>query len=211
MKYWFAAGLACLFVTSGALAEEKHAQLGAHEHGHGSFNIAIEGKKVSMELEAPGADIVGFEHKARTKKQKRAVSGAKKKLKKLGNVVGLPAAAGCKLQKAKVELHIEGDDHDDHKHGHKHSKKKAKHDHGHGHKHGKKAAKKEAEEDSHSEFHAEYQLNCKAPEKLVELTFPYFKNFKGAEELEISVAGPKTQKKFEVERDTGKISLAGVI
>lgn len=203
MKHWFAAGLICLSMTSGAVAEEKHSQLDAHEHGHGSFNIAIEGKKVSMELEAPGADIVGFEHKASTKKQKAAVSSAKKKLRKLANIVGLPAAAGCKITKSSVELHIEGDD--DHAHG----KKKAKHDHGH--KHGKKEAKKEAKEESHSEFHVEYQLSCKSPEKLVELTFPYFKNFKGAQELEVSVAGPKTQKKFEVERDTGKISLGGII
>jgi len=201
MKHWFATGLVCLSFTSVAVAEEKHKQLDAHEHGHGSFNIAIEGKKVSMELEAPGADIVGFEHKASTKKQKSAVSDAKKKLRKLANIVGLPAAAGCKITKSSVELHIEGDD--DHEQG----KKAAKHDHNHG----KKEVKKEVEEESHSEFHAEYQLTCTSPEKLAELTFPYFKSFKGAEELEVSVAGPKTQKKFEVERDTGKISLGGII
>ena len=206
MKRWYVAGVLCLPLACPAIAEDKHRQLGAHEHGHGSFNIAIEGKRVSMELEAPGADIVGFEHKARTRKQKAAVSTAKKKLKKLANVVTLPAAAGCKLKKASIELHIEGDDHDDHKHG---KKKKAKHKHGH--KHGKKKAEKEAKEESHSEFHAEYQLTCSAPEKLVEIVFPYFKNFKGAEELEVSVAGPKSQKKFEVERDTGKINLGGVI
>ena len=210
MKRWCAAGLLCLPLACPAFAEDKHSQLGAHEHGHGSFNIAIEGKKVSMELEAPGADIVGFEHRARTKKQKAAVSSAKKKLKKLANVVVLPDAAGCKLKKASIELHIEGDDHADHKHG---KKKKAKHSHGHkhGHKHGKKSAKKEAKEESHSEFHAEYQLTCSSPDKLVEIVFPYFKNFKGAEELDVSVVGPKSQKKFEVERDTGKINLGGVI
>ena len=202
MKRLLVAGLACLPFSFVAVAEDKHRQLDAHEHGHGSFNIAIEGKRVSMELEAPGADIVGFEHKARTKKQKAAVSKAKKTLKKLTNVVSLPASAGCKIMKASVELHIEGDDHDDHGHG---KKKKA------GHDHGDKHAKKEAKEESHSEFHAEYELTCASPEKLVELAFPYFKNFKGAEELEVSVAGPKSQKKFEVERDTGKINLGGII
>ncbi|MGI9523346.1 MAG: ZrgA family zinc uptake protein [Hyphomicrobiaceae bacterium] len=204
MKRLIVAGLLCLPMSFAAVAEDKHRQLSAHEHGHGSFNIAIEGKRVNMELEAPGADIVGFEHKARTKKQKAAVSAAKKKLKELTNVVGLPEAAGCKLKKASIELHIEGDDHDDDKHG---KKKKAKHSH----EHGKKEAKKEAKEESHSEFHAEYQLSCASPEKLVEIQFPYFKNFKSAEELEVSVAGPKSQKKFEVERDTGKINLGGII
>ena len=200
MKRWFVTGLVSIPLTFAAVAEEKHRQLGAHEHGHGSFDIAIEGKLVSMELKAPGADIVGFEHKASTKKQKAAVSTAKKKLGKLANVVGLPDAAGCKLEKASVEVHIEGGDSDDHGHGH-----------GHDHKHGKKEAKKETHEESHSEFHAEYQLSCNAPGKLVEIQFPYFKNFKGAEELEVSVVGPKSQKKFEVDRATAKINLGGVI
>ena len=202
------AGLILVPLVTSVAAEEKHRQLDAHEHGHGSFNVAIEGKRVSMELEAPGADIVGFEHKARSKKQKAAVSKAKKSLKNLAKVVELPAAAGCKVTKAKVELHIEGDDHHDHGRGHK-KKKKAKHSHGHGHGH-KKEAKQETEE-THSEFHAAYNLTCKAPEKLVSLSFPYFKNFKGAKELKVSVVGPKSQKRFEVERDSAKINLGGII
>ena len=198
MTRWIVVGPICLAFATVAVAEDKHRQLGAHEHGHGSFNIAIEGKRVSMELEAPGADIVGFEHKARTKEQRAAVSTAKETLKQIANVVGLPSAAGCKLQKASVELHVEGEDHHEHKHA---EKGKAK---SHGSKEG-------ADEGSHSEFHAEYQLTCAAPERLVEITFPYFENFKGAEELEVSVAGPKSQKKFEVERDAGKINLGGLI
>ena len=197
MERWILAGLVGLpftiSVAASVGAEEKHRQLDAHEHGHGSFNIAIEGKRVSMELEAPGADIVGFEHKATTDDQKASVVNAEKMLKQISNVVGLPGAAGCQIQKASVELHIEeADDHDEHKH-----------------EHAKKGAEKE--EQSHSEFHAEYELTCASPEKLVELTFPYFKNFKGAEELEVSIVGPKSQKKFEVERDTGKINLGGII
>ena len=162
-------------------------RLSAHEHGSGSFNVAMDGNKVAIELEAPGADIIGFEHEARTKRQKAAISIAKAKLKKLANVVTLSEAAGCKLEKASIQLHMEGED---------------------AHDHGKKKAKAEV---THSEFHAEYQLTCSSPHKLAEIAFPYFKNFKVAEELEVSVAGPKLQKKFEVERKTGKIDLGGII
>ena len=188
-------------LATAALAGEKHRQLDAHEHGHGELSIAIDGNKVVMELESPGADIVGFEHKAKTKKQRTALANAKKMLRKISNVVTLPEAAGCALTKAKVEFHVEGDDHGHKKHGHKH-----KHKHSHG-KH-KKAEKKE---ETHAEFHAEYALTCKSTAKLTELAFPYFKNFKGAEELEVSIAGPKSQKKFEVERDDTSLSLTGVM
>ena len=204
MKLWIAVGLVCLPLAA-AWATDERRELGAHEHGHGSFNIAIEGKKVAMELVAPGADIVGFEHKAKTSKQKAAVTEATKTLQGVANVVGLPAAAGCNLTKASVELHIEGDDHDDH--GKAEKKKK----HAHGHDHGHKESAKKKQDETHSEFHATYALTCAAPEKLVEITFPYFKSFKGAEELEVSIAGPKSQKKFEVGRDNAKISLGGII
>src|SRR6185369_1509759 len=55
-------------VASPAFAAEEHRELGVHEHGRGTLNIAIEGNKVTMELEAAGVDIVGFEHAAKTRR-----------------------------------------------------------------------------------------------------------------------------------------------
>src|SRR3990172_13326550 len=74
----FAAALA----ATPARAEEAKRELGAHEHGHGTLNIAIENARVSMELEAPGMDIVGFEYAASTDDQKAAVAKAKAELAK---------------------------------------------------------------------------------------------------------------------------------
>ena len=52
-----------LMAPSVLFAQETR-ELGAHEHGHSALNIAIEGGQVAMELQAPGADIVGFEYEA---------------------------------------------------------------------------------------------------------------------------------------------------
>jgi hypothetical protein len=74
MRYSIAALLACLslMVTTVAYAADtKHREAGAHTHGHGKVNIAIEGKQLFIELEAPGADIVGFEHKAKTASERQ--------------------------------------------------------------------------------------------------------------------------------------------
>ena len=181
-------------------AEDGHTELGAHEHGAGVFNVAIEGKTVSMELESPGADIVGFEHAAKSDKDKAAIEAAKATLKDLAKVVALPAAAGCKLAAAKVELHSEGGDHDDHDHG----KKAEKHD---DHDHGKHAE----EEGGHTEFHAEYQLNCSRPESLTGFSFAYFDTFQNARELEVSIAGPSGQKRLEATRDNNRVDLGGIM
>ncbi|MEM7425036.1 MAG: DUF2796 domain-containing protein [Pseudomonadota bacterium] len=135
----------CLPVMALA-ADDGHTELGAHEHGVGVFNVAIEGETVAMELEAPGADIVGFEHAANSDKDKAAVKKAKARLGKLANIVDLPAGAECKLTKASIELHAEGGDHDDHDHGKK-AEKDDDHDHDHGHK--KKAEKHDDHDHDH--------------------------------------------------------------
>ncbi len=198
---------ALLPLTGANAAETEHREHGAHEHGHGKFNVAIEGKTLAMELIAPGADIVGFEHKAESDADKQALAAGRKTLSDLAKVVTLPAAAGCILKNASVEVETE-EKHDDHDHAekkddHDHAKKKDDHDHG------KTAEHKD--EEAHGEFHAEYQLTCSAPEKLTGMTFVYFDTFKAAEELDVTVIGPKQQLKFEVNRETSKIAIGGIM
>lgn len=168
-------------------AETEHREHGAHAHGHGMFNVAIEGKTLAMELVAPGADIVGFEHKAESKTDKEALAAARKTLSDVAKVVALPAGAGCTLETASVELEAE-DEHDDHD-----------------------TKKTNGDKKEHSEFHAEYQLTCSSPEKLTGMTFVYFDTFMAAEELDVTVIGPKQQLKFEVNRETTKIALGGIM
>ena len=63
--------LAAMALMPASVRAEEHRELGAHEHGHGTLNIALEGSRLTMELEAPGVDIVGFEHAASTKDRRR--------------------------------------------------------------------------------------------------------------------------------------------
>lgn len=94
--------------------KDEKREAGAHEHGHGKVNMAIEGKVLSIELEVPGADIVGFEHKAKSKGDKAKVEKSIKDLKKASTVFAMPASAGCKLGKSDVEIHQEeGEDHNE--------------------------------------------------------------------------------------------------
>src|SRR5579883_1715644 len=91
---FMAAALGCGAGNSDA---QSHRQLGAHEHGHGRLNIAIDGKTLSMELEVPGADIVGFEHDANTEEQKAAADGAKARLANGLSLFQPDPVAGCIL------------------------------------------------------------------------------------------------------------------
>jgi hypothetical protein len=194
-----AAGLAAVALTvtmpGRARAEDEHRELGPHVHGHGTLNIAVENKRVSMDLEVPGMDIVGFEHAASTDDQKKIVDAATTQLAKPLEVFKLSEAAGCTVADAKVaiepEHHHDGDD-DDHD---EHDKAAGGHD----------------EHAGHNEFHVTYALDCKEPASLTAITFDYFKMFAGAHDLTVNVVSAKAQNSFEVSRDKPELDLTGVM
>ena len=173
-------------------AEEGHRELGAHVHGHGTLDVAVEDNKVSMELEVPGMDIVGFEHAASSDDQKAKVEAAKALLQKPLDIFALPPAAGCKVASADVaiepEHHHDGDDHD---------AKDADHDE-HGH-------------EGHNQFHASYTLECTSPSELASIGFGYFKDFGGAQSLTVNIVTAKGQNQYEVTRDKPVLDLGGIM
>lgn len=197
-----------IVLTTGAIAHEKghggHAhgkeettQLGAHEHGHGKLNIAIEGNKLAMELEIPAYDLVGFEHEPTTDDQKAAVEAARSTLADPTKLFVVDAAAGCSLEKAEVEA--EGPIGEAHggDGGHSHAKSEKGHAH--------------ADGEAHSEFHVTYALTCEDTAKITTVTFQFFEAFKNSEELDVSIVGPKGQQTFEASRTNTTLSLGGII
>jgi hypothetical protein len=189
MKIAKCALIAATFALSLPAIAEEHRELGPHEHGVGRLNIAVEGKRVSMELEVPGADIVGFEHEASTEQQKAAVSKAIATLKGALKVFELPAEAKCKLAEAKVEIGAEDHDHA----GHENAEHEGKEEEGH-----------------HSEFHATYAIDCTAPEKLNGIAFRYFELFAGARKLDINLVTDKGQNHYEVTRESQKLKFGEI-
>jgi hypothetical protein len=191
-KYFIIAAVMAFSVP--AIAAAEHRELGPHEHGHGKLNIAVEGNRVSMELEAPGADIVGFEHEASTPDQKAAVEKAKAALGDALGVFKLPAGAGCKLAEAQVAIQAE----DEHEHVDSGAlQEEAKRD-------------DEKDEHYHSEFHVSYALDCASPAKLTGIEFKYFDLFAGARELDVNLVTPKGQTSYEVTREAPTLDLGEI-
>lgn len=176
------------------LAAAQHRELGAHEHGRGTLNMAVEGTRLSMELEVPGVDIVGFEHAAKTRKQKAAVDEAHKKLSAPQTLFKLPASAGCVVRQASAA--VEGGEHRDDRAKNKQEAEKGS---------------AEAEDKEHSEFHAKYTFECKAPANITAIDFDYFRAFPGAQRLDVNLITAKGQTKFEVTRAKPRIDLAGMM
>jgi len=192
---WLISALAFAQTLAGSIdpAAAQERQLGAHEHGRGTLNMAVEGSRVSLELEAPGADIVGFEHSARTARQKAALKQAKQQLLAPQSLFKFPSAAGCVVAEASVDL-------ESGEHEHEHEKEK-----------GAEGNKAEAAEEGHSNFHGQYAFNCKDPARITAIEFGYFQAFAGAQKLEVNVITPKGQTRFDVTRAKARIDLAGMM
>jgi uncharacterized OsmC-like protein len=173
--------------TAMAHATERR-QLGAHEHGHSKLNIAVEGTSVVMEIAAPGLDVLGFEHAPETEADKAAVAAGKAALADPLSLFVLPAAAGCTVIEAAVELEQEEHDHDE---------AEAE---GEAHAH-------EDEEELHSEFSGRYTLACADPAALSEIAFAWFDRFPNAKEVEVTLVTAKGQTSFEVERGDPPLAI----
>ena len=201
-------------VALSAAASEGSRELGAHEHGTGVLNIAVEDGVIAMELEAPGADIVGFEYTAESEADRAAVDKAISDLARPLDWFVVPAEAECKVLEASVAL-IGEEDHDDHDHEEEHAHDEHDHDehedqasddHGHDeHDHEEHAKDEHGHDDEagaqHTEFHAEYTLDCGTPDAIDTIEFVYFERFPSAQELDVQIVSDTGAQAFEVERD----------
>jgi len=196
------AALAVVSLAASVGAEEEHRELGPHVHGHGTLDIAVEKKRVAMELEVPGMDIVGFEHEASTDEQQAMVEKAKAELSKPLSLFKLPASAGCAVKEAKVALEAEDHDHE----GEEHHDAKEEHE-----EHADAGHDEDEHEGHHNAFHVTYALECANPTELTSISFDYFKAFAGAQSLTVNVVTAKAQSSYEVARDKPELDLGGMM
>ena len=219
-KPWLAMGLAAVLgglaplpiaAVKARAAEAEPRAAGAHEHDRGTLNVAVDGNRLTIELEASGDDLLGFEHEARNAEQKAALDSTENKLKAPLGLFAPPAAAGCKLIDAKVEMAGSEQDHaaqsaaTDKPSAHKPSEHKhGDHDHGE-HNHGAPT------HGPHAQVHADYELTCADPHAITALDLPYFKAFPRAQTLTVNVVTTKGQSSFEASPSKPTVNLGGLM
>ncbi|CAM3002584.1 Protein of unknown function [Pseudomonas gessardii] len=160
--------------------DHEHGSLGAHEHGVGRLNAALDGKALELELESPAMNLVGFEHLATTDADKAKVAAARKQLEQPLVLFSLPKAAGCVVSTQELESPLFGDKpEDDHDHA-TDGKGAAAHDH------------------DHSEIHAHYQFTCATPAALKNLDLTnLFKTFPATQKIQVQLISPGGQQGVE--------------
>ncbi|PMG44635.1 zinc-binding protein [Vibrio lentus] len=205
-------------VSANVLANEEFRSHEAHVHGKVEVNIAQDGQELLVEVTAPGADVVGFEHAPETDEQKKVFEQAIAQLNKPEELFGFNNA-GCTLKFKSVTNTLEGDhddheghdhaehDHDDHK-GHDH----AEHDHddhkGHDHAehdHDDHKGHDHAEHDhddheghdhsegGHGEFTVEYHYQCSNIAKLDTVNTQWFSKFGNTKSMTVNLLTDSAQ------------------
>ena len=175
-----------------AANEPEHGSLGAHEHGVGRLNAALDGQTLELELESPAMNLVGFEHPATTDADKAKVAAVRALLDKPLELFNLPKAAGCVVANQELESPLFGDpapedadDDDDDDHAPEAAA-------------GTQPAVAEHHHD-HSEIHAHYQFTCATPAALKTLDLgQVFKTFPATHKIQVQLISGSGQQGVDV-------------
>lgn len=96
-----------LSLSTVATAEE-YRQHSAHVHGHVEFNIAQDGSDLLLEITAPGADVVGFEHAPENAEQEKTLQHAVATLEDSNALFAINPQAQCEIEEVHVEHSLGG-------------------------------------------------------------------------------------------------------
>ncbi|EIU6777202.1 zinc-binding protein [Vibrio parahaemolyticus] len=194
-----------LSLSTVATAEE-YRQHSAHVHGHIEFNIAQDGSDLLLEITAPGADVVGFEHAPANAEQEKTLQHAVATLEDSNALFAINPQAQCEIEEVHVE-HSLGGQHEEHEHhdheGHDHDEH-AHHDHdgheGHeGHDH--------SEHSDHGEFTVQYRFHCAQVGELSHIQTDWFNQFPSTESVNVNLFTDTTQSATSLTKSNTQIAI----
>ena len=166
-------------------------QRGAHLHGKVVVNVALEGKLLSVELDAPAINVIGFEHAPRTDAQQRELAAADRWLASGVGVIGVSAAAGCVRQQVDyTPPKFDGDDHD--------------HEAGHDHEHDSSG---KGGDETHADYRARFTYACANPAALNWADLWLVRRLKNVAEIELNLVTPQVQTQRTLGADAIRIEL----
>ena len=173
---------AALFAASAAaclLACGPAAAAGAHEHGVARLDVAVDAKRVSILLETPLDNLLGFEHAPRTDAERAKLAAVLARLRAAQTLFRIDSTAGCTLsnvdfQSAALQLG--------------------------------RAARPGKE--GHGELEATFDFNCSHGARAGFVELGLFEAFASLQRIELQVATPKGQLKATLRRPVSRVMLA---
>jgi len=169
-----------MLAASLCLAASAHAAGHAHEHGVAKLDIAIEPGKLTLQMESPLDNLVGFERAPRTDAERQRVDAAVARLKAAAALFKIDPAAGCTL--AHVDLVSAP----------------------------LKLGQPEpgAVDDGHADLDGDFEFSCKDSARASFIELGLFGAFSGMQRIEVQIAAPQGQFKRTLQRPASRIVLS---
>lgn len=165
-------------VASLALASSAAWAGKAHEHGAVKLDVAIDGAVLTVLMEAPLDNLLGFERAPRSEAERKAAAEVLARLRNPGALLAPDAAAQCTLSKAEVQAPVLEPSP------------------------GAKPA-----QDAHADLDASYTFNCARPAELRTLQLGLFDGYKRIQRIDVQVAGPQGQPRVSLQRPARSVKL----
>jgi hypothetical protein len=153
----------------------------AHQHGVATMDVVLAGNTLSIELDTPLDNLVGFERAARTAGERERVDRMAATLRQAETVFKPDAAAQCKPSTVKLDAPVVGlaDS-------------------------GGAAAPAEK---GHADLAARFEFQCQAPAQLQQVEVGLFTAFSGFKRIEVQMAREGRQGKRTLTPTAARLSL----
>lgn len=148
-----------------------------HVHGVASLDVAVDGNTLSLHLESPMENLIGFEHPAYDPAQKEALNRLLAQLRRPAELFVPTPAAGCVPGKPMLASSLFG------------TPDKSFNQHG------------------HADLDADFAFSCAHPEQLTGLEVHLIPVFPRTHRVNVQIAGPKGQAAVRLEAGNTHVGL----
>jgi len=180
--------LAVLAASALGLSPAHAAPKKAHQHGVAALGVAVEKARISITLDSPLDNLLGFERAPRNDDEKQRAEALVARLKTASTLLRIDPAAGCTLATVEIDAPLLGQ-------GREPSTTST-------------PSTPAADANSaHADLEADFEFTCTDGGKAGFVEVGLFEAFKGLQRIEAQIVGPKGQAKAVLKRPTARITL----
>lgn len=163
--------LIALMIAAPALAAP------AHQHGVAALDVGVEPGRVTLDLDTPLDNLLGFEHAPRSDAERERAEAVVKKLKAADGLFRIDSAAGCTLGKVTLVSPVLG------------------------------LGGTAPDKDAHADLQGRFEFTCKAGNKAGFVEVGLFDAFAPLKRIDLQVVTPRGQLKATLVKPASRVAL----
>ena len=163
-----------------ALASSTAGAAPPHQHGVAMLDVAVEPGRVTLVLESPLENLLGFERAPRSDAERAQAEKLLARLRAADTLFRIDSAAGCTLSKVVLMSPVLGEG---------------------------TAAAADKDKDNHANLDGRFEFTCKAGQRAGFVEVGLFEAFASLKRVELQVVTPKGQLKATLARPASRVNL----